>query len=57
LASTTLVSRFVLNEVAAVVASTQVLILLPLAFIGAWIGAKVGRMIAEALRPMPPAGP
>jgi len=56
-ASTTLVSRFVVTDMAAVVASTQVLILLPLAFIGAWIGAKVGRMIAEALRPMPPAGP
>jgi len=56
-ASTTLVSRFIVTDVAAVIASAQVAILLPLAFVGVWIGAKVGRMIADAFRPMPPAGP
>jgi hypothetical protein len=52
-ASTTLVSRFVVSDVAAVIASAQVVILLPLGF----VGAKVGRMIVDAFRPVPPAGP
>jgi hypothetical protein len=38
----------------AVFASTQIFILIPLVFVGAWIGSKIGRVIGDGFRPMPP---
>jgi hypothetical protein len=52
--STLIAGRFFPHEQAAVYASAQVAILLPMLFIGAWLGSKVGRVIGEAFQPMPP---
>lgn len=57
IASTMLAGRFVSQDQAAVFASAQVVILLPMLFLGAWIGAKIGRTIGDGFRPMPPSGP
>jgi hypothetical protein len=54
IAATTIVGQFVSQDQAAVFASAQVLILLPTLFLGAWIGAKIGRTLGDGFRPMPP---
>lgn len=56
IAATTIAGQFVSQDQAAVFASAQVVILLPMLFIGAWIGAKIGRTIGDGFRPMPPSG-
>ena len=44
------------GEPAGVIASAQVLGLLLFGALGLWIGGKLGRTVAEGLKPMPPAG-
>jgi len=56
IAATMVAGQFVSQDQAAVFASAQVVILLPMLFIGAWIGARIGRTIGDGFRPMPPSG-
>jgi hypothetical protein len=51
--SSALVDRFVHTSQVAVVASAQTLGAIVLAFFGAWLGVKLGRAVAEGLRPGP----
>ena len=54
--ATAIADRFISQDQAAVFASAQVFILLPLLFLGAWVGSKVGRAIGDGFRTMPPSG-
>ena len=54
-ASTSILPRL-FGDPAGVLASAQVLGLLLFGALGLWIGGKLGRRVAEGLRPMPPAG-
>lgn len=56
LGATAIAGRFISQDQVAVFASAQLVILIPMLFIGAWIGAKVGRAIGDGFRPMPPSG-
>jgi hypothetical protein len=53
IASSALVGRFVVTENAAVVASTQTLAAILFGFLGAWLGLKTGRVVADAIHPGP----
>ena len=55
-AATVVARQFVSQDQAPIFASAQVAILLPMFFLGAWLGAKVGRVIGDGFRPMPPSG-
>jgi hypothetical protein len=45
---------FISSDIRGESASAQVVLLVAMLFLGAWIGSKIGRAIGDGFEPMPP---